>query len=100
MKYIITRASIINEVNRKNKYYPNTFKRHKPCKGAYIDKIKNNEGEVLTRYFIDIQNLEELEALGIEYKVDILLSCNLDFNNHRSLILYDEVLAEELFNYN
>lgn len=59
----------------------------RPCKAAFLEEIKDNDGNICSRYFIEIEDsVESLDALGTKYDVDVIVTRNIDFNNHIALV--------------
>ena len=96
-EYMITRASIINRCNSDGKEHLMFTEKERPCKEAFLKEIKDNEGTICSRYFIQLESIEDIDELGTKYDVDILVTRNLDFNNVISLVLYDEEIDRELY---
>lgn len=96
-EYMITRASIINRCNSDGKEHLMFTEKERPCKEAFFKEIKDNEGTICSRYFIQLESIEDIDELGTKYDVDILVTRNLDFNNVISLVLYDEEIDQELY---
>ena len=89
-KYMITRASIINRCNLDGKPHLLFTETERPCKEAFLEEIKDNDGNICSRYFIEIEDsVESLVALGTKYDVDVIVTRNIDFNNHIALVLQD-----------
>jgi hypothetical protein len=89
-EYMITRASLINRCNADGKEHLLFTEKEKPCKEAYLKELKDNGGKICSRYFINLKSIEDVDALGTKYDVDVLVTRNLDFENVISLVLYDE----------
>ena len=94
-KYLITRASIINRCNSDGKLHLFFTEEEKPCEEARLEEITDNDGNICSRYFIDINTIEALDSLGTKYDVDILVTRNLDFDDYIALVLYDEEIIQE-----
>ena len=62
-----------------------------------VKDIKDNEGKICSRYFIILDSIEDVDKLGIQYDVDVLVTRNLDFNNVISLVLYDEEINQKIY---
>lgn len=90
MECIISRASIINKCNKDGVLHLLFTEKEKPCEEAYIKEILDNDGNICSRYFIDLDTITELDNLGEKYDIDILVTKNLDFPKYIALILYDE----------
>lgn len=93
-EYMITRASIINRCNNDGKLHLIFTDKEKPCEEAYLKEIKDIDGNLCSRYFIEVNSIEDAEALGIKYDVDVLITRNLDFEEIISLVLYDEEIEQ------
>lgn len=89
-EYIITRASIINKCWEDGKLHLKFTEKERPCKEAYLKELLDNDGNECSRYFIELNSIEEVDALGDKYDVDVLVSRNLQFDNIIALVLYDE----------
>ncbi len=89
-EYIITRASIINRCWEDGKLHLKFTEKERPCKEAYLKELLDNDGNECSRYFIELNSIEEVDALGDKYDVDVLVSRNLQFDNIIALVLYDE----------
>lgn len=93
-EYMITRASIINRCNNDGKLHLIFTDKEKPCEEAYLKEIKDIDGNLCSRYFIEVNSIEDADALGIKYDVDVLITRNLDFEEIISLVLYDEEIEQ------
>ena len=91
---MITRASIINRCNNDGKLHLIFTDKEKPCEEAYLKEIKDIDGNLCSRYFIEVNSIEDADALGIKYDVDVLITRNLDFEEIISLVLYDEEIEQ------
>ena len=91
-EYIITRASIINRCWEDGELHLKFSEKERPCQEAYLKELLDNDGNECSRYFIELNSIEEADALGDKYDVDVMISRNLDFDNFIALILYDEEL--------
>ena len=91
-EYMITRASIINRCETDGKLHLLFTEEEKPCEEAYLKELISNDGELCSRYFIQLETIEDVDRLGDKYDVDILISKNLDFSGYISLVLFDEDL--------
>ena len=96
-EYIITRASIINRCNSDGKEHFLFTEKERPCKEAFLKDVKDKEGKICSRYFIELDSIEAVDKLETQYDVDVLVTRNLDFNNIISLVLYDEEIEQELY---
>ena len=96
-EYMITRASTINDCNTDGKVHLFFTEKEKPCEEAYLKELKDNDGELCSRYFINLNTIEDVDELGTKYDVDVMVTRNMDFNGIISLVLYDEELDRELF---
>lgn len=94
-EYIITRASIINKCNHDGKLHLMFTKKERPCKEAYLKEIRDINGFLCSRYFIELDSIEDADALGAKYGVDVLITRNLDFEKVISLVLYDEEIEQD-----
>lgn len=90
MEYIISRASIINRCNTDGKLHLMFTDKERPCKEAKLKELKDNEGNRCSRFVIELNSIEEVDALGEKYRVDVLVTKNNDFNQYIALVLYDE----------
>ncbi|MBQ8547463.1 MAG: hypothetical protein IJ427_03105 [Lachnospiraceae bacterium] len=91
-EYIITRVSIINRCWEDGKLHLKFTEKERPCKEAYLKELLDNDGNECSRYFLELNSIEEVDALGGKYDVDVMISRNLNFDNIIALILYDEEL--------
>lgn len=100
-EYMITRASIINRCNSDGKLHNIFTDKERPCKEAYLKELRDKDGEICSRFFIQIDSIEAVDELGEKYDVDVLVTRNLDFEGIISLVLYDEEIdaARPLLNY-
>ena len=57
-----------------------------------LKELLDNDGNECSRYFIELNSIEEVDTLGDKYDVDVMISRNLNFDNIIALILYDEEL--------
>lgn len=89
-EYIITRASIINRCWEDGELHLKFTEKERPCKEAYLKELLDNDGNECSRYFIELNSIEEVDALGDKYDADVMISRNLKFNNIIALVLYDE----------
>ena len=96
-EYMITRASIINRCNRDGKIHLIFTESEQPCKEAYLKELKDLDNNLCSRYFIDVNSIEDVDRLGMKYGVDVLVTRNLDFDAIISLVLYDEEIESELW---
>lgn len=96
-EYMITRASIINRCNRDGKIHLIFTESEQPCKEAYLEELKDLDNNLCSRYFIDVNSIEDVDRLGMKYGVDVLVTRNLDFDAIISLVLYDEEIESELW---
>lgn len=98
MKYIITRASIINRVSGDGDLHLLFTKKEKPCQEAVLEELLDKDGELCSRYFIELGSIEDLNDLGDKYDCDILVTKNNMFPDFIALVLYDEEIDGELQN--
>ena len=96
-EYIITRASIINRCNKDGKLHLVFTELEKPCKEAYLKELKDLDGNDCSRFFIQLGSIEDIDALGTKYDVDVLVTRNLAFEGIIALVLYDEEIDINLF---
>ena len=89
-EYMITRATIINRCNNDGKLHFFFTEKERPCKEAYLKELQDNNGNHCSRYFIQIDSIEEADKLGTKYDVDVLITKNLDFDGIIALVLYDD----------
>ena len=89
-EYIITRSSIINKCNSDGKEHLLFTENERPCKEAYLKELCDNDGILCSRYFIRLDTIEEVDALGEKYETDVLVTRNSDFDGIIALVLYDE----------
>lgn len=88
-KYMITKMSIINRL-KKEEFRVLYTEEEKPCKEAFLDKIKDCCGEECTRYFIVLDNsLKALEDFRAEVGSSVIFTENTTFNCPE-LVLFDE----------
>ena len=92
-EYIITRAKIVNRCNTDGKLHLMFTEKERPCEEAYLKEIRDTSGNLCSRYFIELNSIEEVDALGDKYDVDILVTKNMEFPKWIALILYDEELV-------
>lgn len=90
MECIITKSSIINNCNTDGKLHLLFSTKEKPCEEAYIKELLDCNGNMCSRYFINLDTIADLDKLGKKYDVDILVTENLDFPGYIGLVLYDE----------
>ena len=96
-EYMITRASIINRCNSDGQEHSLFTEKERPCKEAVLKDVKDNEGKTCSRYFIELDSIEDVDRIGIQYDVDILVTRNLAFDNIIALVLYDEEINQQLY---
>lgn len=89
-EYMITRASLINKCNEDGKLHFVFTENERPCEEAYLRKLQNVNGKECSRFFVQMDSIEAVDALGMKYDVDVLVTRNLDFDGIISLVLYDE----------
>ena len=95
MEFIITRSSIINNCNTDGEYHLIYDENERPCAEAYLKKIVDTEGNLCSRYFINIDDsISGLDELREKYDADILVTKNADFPDYMALIIYDEELLQ------
>ena len=88
-KYMITRMSIINRLNKEGFRVLYT-EEERPCADAFLDKIKDCCGEECTRFFIVLDNnLKALEDLRAKTGDSIIMTENTTFNC-TELVFFDE----------
>lgn len=68
--------------------------KERPCKEAYLKELKDNTGILCSRYFINLNSIEEVDELGIKYDVDVLVTHNRSFDHVIALVLYDEEIEQ------
>ncbi len=95
MECIISRASTINRCNRDGKLHLFFTEKERPCGKAYLKEILDSGGNKCSRYFIDLGTVSEVDRLGEEYGVDVLVTRNLDFPQCIALVLYDEEIKQD-----
>lgn len=96
-EYIITRASIINRCNTDGKLHLMFTEKERPCEEAYLKKLTDTEGNPCSRYFIKLDSIESVDALGIKYDVDVMITRNLGFEDIIAIVLYDEEIDSTKF---
>lgn len=96
MRYIITRSSIINSCNIEGKLHLIMTENERPCTEAELFELLDNNGELCSRYFIELSTIEDIDRLGSKYDVDVLVSRNTMFNDYIALILYDEEIDPDI----
>ena len=94
MECIISKSSIINRCNEDGEFHLLFTEKEKPCEEAYLKEIVDSDGNQCSRYFIDLETISELDALGEKYDTDILVTRNLDFPEYIAIVLYDEEIFE------
>lgn len=94
MECIISRSSIINRCNGDGEHHSFFTEEERPCDEAYLKDIIDSEGNKCSRYFIDLDAINELDELGEKYKMDVLVTKNLDFPGYIALVLYDEEIQQ------
>lgn len=87
---MISKASIVNRCNSDGKLHMFFTEKERPCKEAYLKELPDLEGELCSRFFIELDSIEDIGALGERYEVDVLVTRNLGFDNMVALLLYDE----------
>lgn len=93
-EYIITRASIINRCNHDGKLHLMFTEKEKPCEEAYLKELMDVDGNLCSRYFINLNSIEDVDLLGTKYDVDVLITRNLNFKDIIALVLYDEEIEQ------
>ena len=94
---MITRASIINRCNSDGEVHLVFTEKERPCREAFLKELQDNNGKNCSRYFIELDSIEDVDKLGDQYDVDVLVTRNLSFDNIISLVLYDEEINQELY---
>ena len=97
MKYIISRSSIINRCNSDGNLHLLMTEKEKPCEEAVLEELKDNEGNICSRYMIELTSIEDIDRLGEKYDVDVLVTRNTDFDEYIALVLYDEEIKKNYF---
>lgn len=97
MECIISKSSIVNRCNTDGKIHLLFTEKEKPCEEAYLKEISDNEGNICSRYFINLNTIIEIDKLGKKYDVDVLVIKNTNFPEYIALILYDEEIIQEYF---
>jgi len=90
MRYMSTRSSIINRCNSDGKLHLIMTEKERPCPEAELCELLDNNGELCSRYFIELSTIEDIDRLGSKYDVDVLVSRNTMFDDYIALIFYDE----------
>lgn len=90
MECIITRASIINRCNTDGNLHLLFTEKEKPCEESYLKEVIDDEGELCSRFFIEITTIAEVHILGERYNLDILVTVNQSFPLYTALVLYDD----------
>ena len=90
MECIISRSSIVNRCNKDGELHFFFTEKERPCEEAVLKEIIDCEGNICSRYVVDLETISELDKLGEKYDVDVLVTRNLDFPEYIALILYDE----------
>ncbi len=96
-EYMITRSSIINQCNRDGNIHLKFSKKEQPCREAYLKELDDTNGERCSRYFIELSTIEDMDALGENYDLDVLVTRNMGFDDVIALVLYDEEIDTTLF---
>lgn len=91
---MISRSSIVNRCNSDGKIHLMFTEKERPCLEAYRKEISDIDGNLCNRYFIELNSIEEIDALGTKYDVDVMVTRNLDFEDVIALLLYDEGLIK------
>lgn len=95
-EYMVTRASIINRCNSDGKIHLMFTEKERPCEEAYLKELEDIDGNLCSRFFVNIASIEEADALGDKYNVDILITRNLSFEGIIALVLYDEEIDQSI----
>ena len=77
MKCIVTRSSIINRCNSDGEIHFFMTEKEKPCDEAVLTEMLDKNGE--------------------KYKVDVLVTRNVEFDNYVAIVLYDEEINRNLY---
>lgn len=94
IKYIIARASIINRCNTDGKEHLFMTENERPCEEVVLTEILDKHGKKCSRFMIELDTIEDVDKLGEKYKVDVLVTRNLEFDGYISLVLYDEEIDQ------
>lgn len=97
MKCIITRSSIINRCNSDERLHLLMTEKERPCQEAIFTELIDKNGEKCSRFIIELDTIEDIDRLGEKYNVDVLVTRNLEFENHVALVLYDEEIDQRLY---
>ena len=98
MKYIISRASIINRCNTDRKLHLLMTEEERPCSEAILEELDDNEGNKCSRFMIELNSIKDIDRLGEKYGVDVLVSRNTDFEQYIAIVLYDEEIKQQYYN--
>lgn len=96
MKYIITRASIINRVSGDGKLHFFFTEKEKPCEEAVLEELLDDDGAPCSRYFVELHSIEELNELGEKYNCNVIVTNNINFPDFIALVLDDEEIDMQL----
>lgn len=88
-EYIVTRKSIIRRNNKDGKDHSHVTKGERPCEEAYIKDIVDVDGNVQSRYFIEINSVDELFEFERKYQVNTLLRVNKEFPDYIAIVMDD-----------
>ena len=95
-EYIITRASIINRLNSDGRLHFMFTEAERPCSEAYLKELRDTNGNKCSRYFIQLNTIEDVDGLGTKYDVDVIVTRNDFFEDYIAIVLYDEEIDKNL----
>lgn len=95
-EYLITRASIVNRLNSDDRGHFRHTENERPCSEAYLKELRDIYGNKCSRYFIQLDTIEDVDSLGTKYNVDAVITRNDLFEDYIAIVLYDEVLDKSL----
>lgn len=88
-EYIITKRSTIIKNNRDGKDHSRVTQKERPCEEAYVKDIIDNEGNVQSRYFIQLETIDDLFHFEKKYQVNTLLRKNKEFPEYIAIVMDD-----------
>lgn len=97
MECIISRSSVINRCNTDGELHLSFTEKEKPCEEAYLKEVRDNVGNLCSRYFIDLDTVSDLDMIGEKYGTDVMVTRNLDFPGYIAVVLYDEEIRQDTY---
>ncbi len=59
--------------------------------------VYDSDANKVSRFFIELNSIEDIDLLGEKYGVDVLVTKNVSFEDYISIVLYDEEINQDLY---